>query len=301
MRKIYLYWVVFVGLFTLALMPIEAKNKRVVMLALDGVSVEGFKQAHTPNLDKLLAEGALSLTTRVVMPSMTQANWTSQLTGSGPEQHGVYTNDWQLDKAVLPPVDKDEKGYYPSLFKVLKDNVKGMKTAFCYNWGNLINPYNKDYLDAVIYDEDGTRMPYCDKAFDFIIANRDQPMVVFLYTGHTDIAGHTHKWMSPEYLKAIEEADGQIGAFLDKMDQEGLLEDTYFMLLSDHGGLGYEHGGMTVDEMIVPWGIVGPRIKKGFEIKEPNNTVNTASVILKLFNVKQPLCWTGEVPMSIFR
>ena len=271
------------------------------MLALDGVSVEGFKQARTPILDSLLAAGALSLTTRVVMPSMTQANWTSQLTGSAPEQHGVYTNDWQLDKIILPPVDKDAKGYYPSLFKVLKDNVKGIKTAFYYNWGNLINPYNKEYLDAVIYDGDETRIPYCDKAFDFIVVHKDQPTVVFLYTGHIDDAGHTHKWMSPEYLKAIEEADEQIGVFLDKLSQVDLLEDTYFMFLSDHGGWEYNHGGMTVEEMTVPWGIVGPRIKKGFEIKEPNNTVNTASVILKLFNVKQPLCWTGEVPMSIFR
>ena len=52
--------------------------------------------------------------------------------------------------------------------------------------------------------------------------------------------------------------------------------------------------------MIVPWIIEGPGIKKGFTIEEANNTVNTASTVLKLFGVEQPLCWTGEVPMSIF-
>lgn len=89
------------------------------------------------------------------------------------------------------------------------------------------------------------------------------PTLVFLYSVHTDHAGHAHKWMSAEYIKSIEEADIQIGAFIDKMKKEGLYEDTYFMFLSDHGGIGHGHGGFSVDEMIVPWGITGPDIKKG--------------------------------------
>ena len=52
------------------------RAKRVVILALDGISVPGFIQAQTPHLDTLLAEGALSTDTRVVMPSVTLSNWT---------------------------------------------------------------------------------------------------------------------------------------------------------------------------------------------------------------------------------
>lgn len=74
------------------------------------------------------------------------------------------------------------------------------------------------------------------------------------------------------------------------------------MFLSDHGGIEFGHGGVTVDEMIVPWGITGPGIKKkGFKIEQPNNTVNTASTILYLLGVKQPLAWTGQVPLSVFK
>mgnify|MGYP002687603458 FL=1 len=118
---------------------------------------------------------------------------------------------------------------------------------------------------------------------------------------HTDHAGHQHKWMSPEYIHSIEEADVEIGKLLDKMKQEGLYEDTHFMFLTDHGGIEYGHGGVSVDEMIVPWGITGPKIVKGLKIEEPNNTVNTASVILRLFRVDQPACWTGEIPSTIFK
>ena len=107
--------------------------------------------------------------------------------------------------------------------------------------------------------------------------------------------------MSPEYIRSIEEADVEIGKFLDKMKQEDLYEDTHFMFLTDHGGVGHGHGGVSTDEMIVPWGITGPRIARGLKIEEPNNTVNTASLILRLFRVDQPASWTGEIPSTIFK
>lgn len=289
------------GMLLLTSLTISAKPKRVIMIALDGISVEGYQKANTPNLDALMAEGALSLTTRVAMPSVTLPNWTSHLTGSGPEQHGVVNNGWKIDKFVLPAVETDTEGYYPSVFTILKEEMSEIKTAFYYNWINLFYPYNKKYFDEVSYLEKDEYIPNYQKAINFIARNQDKPTVVFLYSVHTDNAGHRHKWMSPEYIHSIEEADVQIGKFINEMKEKGLYKDTHFMFLSDHGGINNGHGGVTTNEMIVPWGITGPKIKKGFKIKEPNNTVNTASVILRLFKIKQPLSWTGEVPESIFK
>lgn len=277
------------------------KAKRVVMIALDGVSVAGVQNASTPNLDALLNGGSVSYSTRVVMPSVTLPNWTSQLLGAGPEVHGVHNNGWTLNNIQLEAVEVDVDGYFPSVFKVLKDNVKGMKTAFYYNWAELINPYNKKYFDEAIFYKDDAYIPAYDAAFKFIEENRKNPTVVFLYSGHTDNAGHAHKWESEKYIQSIEEADIQIGVLINKLKEADLFKDTHFMFLSDHGGIEYGHGGMTPNEMIVPWGIAGPGIRSNFSITEPNNTVNTASVILKLFKVKQPLSWTGEVIESIFK
>ena len=64
------------------------------------------------------------------MPSVTLPNWTSHLTGSGPELHGVVDNSWTIDKFKLPAVETDSDGYYSSVFKVLKDKKEGIKTAF---------------------------------------------------------------------------------------------------------------------------------------------------------------------------
>ena len=237
--------------------------KRIVLISLDGICVDGYLKAKTPNLDALMAEGSLSLDTRVVMPSVTLPNWTSHLCGSGPEQHGVVDNSWEISKFVLPAIETDSKGYYPSVFKVLKEALPQAKTAFYYNWINLFYPYNKQYLDEVSYLEEDAYVPNYEKALSFLMENRKNPTLAFLYSVHTDHAGHKHKWMSPEYIQSIEEADVEIGKFIDKMKQEGLYKDTHFMFLTDHGGIEYGHGGVNTDEMIVPWGITGPGIKRG--------------------------------------
>mgnify|MGYP000010587127 FL=1 len=289
------------ALTTKAFAAAPKRAKRIVLISLDGICVAGFKQAKTPHLDALLAEGVLSTKTRVVMPSVTLPNWTSHLTGSGPEQHGVTDNAWTVSKHKLPAIEKDNEGYYPSIFSVLKEAMPQIKTAFYYNWGPLINPYNRRHLDEIGFLEKDAYIENYEKAFNFLIENQQSPTLVFLYSVHTAHAGHQHKWMSPEYIHSIEEADVEIGKLLDKMKQEGLYEDTHFMFLTDHGGIEYGHGGVSVDEMIVPWGITGPKIVKGLKIEEPNNTVNTASVILRLFRVDQPACWTGEIPSTIFK
>lgn len=279
---------------------IRSLAKRVVMLSLDGICVEGFQKATTPNLDILMRQGAFSMDTRVVMPSVTLPNWTSHLTGSGPEQHGVFNNAWKLDKSTYPPAGQDKDGYYPSIFQIMKERLPICKTAFYFNWAPLVYPYNKKYLDEVGFLKNDAYIPNYEKAIQFIKKNKELPTIVFLYSVHTDHAGHKYKWMSDEYILSIEEADKQIGLFLKELSREGLYKDTHFMFLTDHGGIGTGHGGTSAAEMIVPWGIAGPGIKQNYHIIEPNNTVNTAPIILRLFGQEVPLEWTGETIESIF-
>ena len=274
------------------------KAKRVIIFTFDGIRPDGLAQAKTPNIDALIAGGSASFTTRDVMPSITMPNYTSHLCGAGPEVHGVVNNDWKLDNHSLPAIETDEDGYFPSVFKVLHEN--GIKTAYYWNWGPLIYPINQKWLDDKLEAADEEYNVLCDRAMEYISANRDSKMFVFLYNLHTDHIGHTYAWMSPEYIKSIEEGDEQVGRVVDFLKKEGLFEESHLMFISDHGGINYGHGGTTPEEMTVPWVIQGPGIKKGFTIDEPNNTVNTASTVLRLFGIDQPLCWTGEVPMSIF-
>ncbi|WP_295712765.1 ectonucleotide pyrophosphatase/phosphodiesterase [Mucilaginibacter sp.] len=299
-----IFSVLFLLIFTFPYDAVKAQTKstRVLIFGLDGFSAEGFKVAKHPNLDKMIADGVLSLTTRPVMPSITLPNWTSHLTGSGPEEHGITSNDWTLEKHSLASIDTDQEGYYPSIFKLLKDQVPGVKTAYYYNWKELINPINKKYLDEISFEDSDRCQANYAKAYDFIVKNQKNPTLVFLYNGYTDDVGHDYGWMTPPYIKAIEDADITIGKLLDRLKTAGLYKGTHFLLITDHGGINKGHGGISMNEMQVPWAVTGPQIKKRGLITEFNSNENTALILAKIFGVKEiPDSWTGAIPKGIFK
>lgn len=295
-----IYYAVLIALVLTNLSAIA--QKRVVIIGLDGFSAEGFKAIKHPHIDKMVADGVLSLTTRPVMPSVTLPNWTSHLTGSGPEEHGVTNNAWTVQKHELQAIETDQDGYYPSIFKVLKEKDPQTKIGYYYNWAELINSINKKYLDEISFEENDGYVSNYQKAFDFVVKHKDEPTLVFLYNVSTDHAGHKYKWMSPEYIKAVEEADIAIGDLLDKLKNAKLYTSTHFILMTDHGGIGNGHGGTSMNEMQVPWAITGPQIKKLGLIADYNSNKNTALVIAHIFGCKElPKSWTGVAIKSIFK
>jgi len=290
-------------LFLFVSICINVHAQRVVIIGIDGFSTEGFNGSKHPNIDKLFEKGLITLSSRPVIPSVTLPNWTSHLTGQGPEEHGITANNWTLAKHPLQAIETDADGYTPSIFKVLKDKKPDSKTAFYYNWAELINPINKKYLDEVSFEENDKYQNNYAKALKFIGENRNDPTLVFLYSVHVDHAGHGHGWMSPEYVTAIEEVDGEIGNFINQLKEQQLYEDTYFLLLSDHGGIAKGHGGVTMNEMQVPFGITGKKIKNlGKTDAFFNSNRNTSWILAKLFGLKNiPRSWTGIAPTEIFR
>lgn len=291
----------FLLIFCCLILNVQAQ--RVVIIGLDGFSTEGFKGSKHSNIDQLFEKGTLTLSTRPVMPSVTLPNWTSHLTGQGPEEHGVTANNWTLANHPLKAIETDQDGYSPSIFKLLKENKANAKTAYYYNWAELINPINKKYLDEVSFEKDDKYDGNYAKALIFLEKNRNDPTLVFLYSVHTDHAGHSHNWMSPQYISAIEEADSAIGSFINNLKQQKLYDDTYFLLITDHGGIAKGHGGVTMNEMQIPWGITGKKIKN-LSVTDSffNSNKNTSLVLAKIFGLKNiPKSWTGSAPKEIFK
>ena len=78
-------------------------TKRVILIGIAGVSAEAFQYANTPVIDKLISQGAISLKTRGVIPSESGPDWVSVLSGAGPVQHGVFSNNWSLSNQAIEP------------------------------------------------------------------------------------------------------------------------------------------------------------------------------------------------------
>ncbi len=76
---------------------------RVLLIGIDGIGADSFQITATPYLMQLVREGALSIKARSVMPTVSTPSWGSILTGAGPEQHGMTSNDWRLDNYTIVP------------------------------------------------------------------------------------------------------------------------------------------------------------------------------------------------------
>lgn len=90
-----------------------------------------------------------------------------------------------------------------------------------------------------------------EMAVKFAEKHKNDPTLIFLYSVHTDHEGHKHNWMSPEYLTAIEDADKAIGELVTNLKSKEIYNDTHFLLIINHGGMGGGHGVMSPEEMNV--------------------------------------------------
>ena len=82
--------------------------------------------------------------------------------------------------------------------------------------------------------------------------------------------------------------DNALQAIVDAVEEAGMLEETIFVLVSDHGGKEKGHGGPTLDEMETPIVFYGKGVKSDFEIPESTMVYDIASTTGYMFVVNQP-------------
>lgn len=275
----------------------RAVSQRIILIGIDGVGISGFQNARTPTLDALARTGALSLKTRAVMPTVSAPNWGSHLLGAGPEQHGITNNGWTTSNHTLEPTSSDENGYFPSVFSIIREQIPGAMTGFFYDWEALADLYNLSYIDKVEFSK-GFEETFA-KVTPWVIAN--DPDFTFIYMGHPDGEGHAHQWGSKEYIKAIEDVDAALNQFIKALKEAGLFENTHIIVVSDHGGVNYGHGGVSMEEFETPWIISGPGVISDRVIEQPNDVANTASTIAYLMGLEQPIAWTGSPVYGAFK
>ena len=289
--------VVIIGWITGCKKHSDSKVKHVFLIGIDGMGISGFEKANTPALDKLVRNGAISLTTRGVMPTISGPNWSSHLLGAGPEQHGITSNSWTVDNYSIEATIKDEDGYFPSVFTLFHEQKPELKTAFFYDWDALANFYNTKFINKVEFSK--TFEETFRKATPWIMDNK--PDFSFIYIGHPDEVGHEYSWGSDEYIKAIEDVDAALGSFFISLEEAGMFSSSVFVVVTDHGGNEQGHGGLSMEEIEIPWIISGPGIIEDRLIEQPNNVFNTAATIGYLFGLQQPEEWIGQSVLGAFK
>lgn len=278
----------------IAAQPTAAKH--VILIGIDGVSAEGFQYANTPVINSLISQGVVSLKTRGVMPAISAPNWATILSGAGPEQHGVTSNNWSLVNQGFEPTVKDADGYFASIFTVIRKQIPKAVTAMFYDWEWLGAFVNKKYISKEQYIQG--HIMITSVALNYI--KKEKPVFTYIYYGYPDETGHSKGFNTKEYYQSIHEIDTEIGKIFTGIQEYGMDKNTTIIITSFHGGIGFGYGGESMLEIEVPWVIIGPGIKKNVMLESPNDLANTAPTIAKILGIKTPPEWIGKPVNDVF-
>jgi len=227
-------------------------QRNAVLFFVDGVDWAVYRQMLTagelPNIQRyLVARGASVERMVTVVPSITYAVTTTFVTGLVPGHHGILGNKF-FDRDRLLYVDYNTTETYrdlaqdfiaPTIYEILDDKfsvtIQTPLRRGAYrridNWASsgirwFFNQITEiDCLTAERFERIGK------------IARKAQrwPEFIFAYMPATDEMGHRYGPNSRRYRSALKNVDEQIGRICKALADNGLLEHTYLVFLSDHG------------------------------------------------------------------
>jgi predicted AlkP superfamily pyrophosphatase or phosphodiesterase len=269
----------------------------VVVVGIDGLRGDAVEQAQTPNMHKLMVQGASTLKAKAVFPTVSSPNWASIIMGATPKTHRIFSNDWQPGQT--PP--------FPTIFDAIHARYKKAHIAVAYEWGGFGRLFNHDAVDfdatsllnAVKPDPNTTPAQAVTRAAVDII-KKDKPTLTFVHLDLVDHAGHASGYGTPEYLTVVGEADRYLGEILKAIADAGVADKTVVIVVADHGGKEKSHGAPSPEETYVPWIVAGPRIAAGKMLVEPVSVAQTAPTIARILRVKCPKVWTEKPVIEAF-
>ena len=98
----------------------------------------------------------------------------------------------------------------------------------------------------------------------------------------------------------MEELDSYLAEIIAAIKEAGIYDDSIIIVTSDHGGIGYGHGGQSMMEMETPFIIAGKNIKQGGEFSEVMLQQDTAHTLAEAFGLKVPQMWSGNSMSQVF-
>ena len=271
------------------------KYSHVIVIGVDGAGA-WFKDADTSNFDRIFANGAVTYKALSSKPTISAECWGSMLIGVGPEVHKL-TNK-RVSRLPYPIWSE-----FPTVFRrIRKAYPKAELGSYC-DW----NPITKGIVEKFIRVSHRTAR---DKKLTPIICDyieKKKPDFLFVHFDSTDGSGHKNGYGTANHLKAISEVDKLIGDVYISICKAGIVDDTLFMIIADHGGTvdekgGGSHGGWTDAEKYVTFAAAGKGVCSG-EICEMNIR-DLAAIVLYALGVDAPPFdekgWTSQIPEGIF-
>jgi arylsulfatase A-like enzyme len=246
----------------------------VVIVSVDGLRPDIITDDLMPRHVKLMKQGVTARVASTVQLSDTLPSHAAMLSGRGVKAHGLSWNSY-----------KENRGYIkvPTVFSAARKH--GLSTAMIVGKQKLrhiAGPENVDYFERPSYLCGGV----AKRAGEYF--HEKQPDLLFVHFSDPDEYGHSHGWMSKEYILAARHSDECLGKVLDAIDASPIASSTLVIVTADHGGEHRHHSnGRDAVNSHIPWIARGPGIKPGTVIEEPVITYDTAATTLAALGLAQ--------------
>ncbi len=248
-------------------------QQHVIVISYDAFSKDNWDSAcQQPNMARLLENGTYTTEMKSVYPTLTYVIHSSYVTGMYPNKHGVYHNNPL--QPFVPEQDQDWHWFRsdikkPTIYEAVRD--QGMTVAGIL-WpvtGKANIQYNIPEIKAVKNENQalkilksgsklftigmelkygkyrkGIEQPYLD---DFItrcavdtIKNK-KPNLLLMHLIDLDDTKHALGTKGPHIEQVIERMDKRIGNLMEAVEEAGILQQTTFIIVGDHGQLDVQY------------------------------------------------------------
>lgn len=261
----------------------------VVYMCFDAMSAIGVQRAETPNFNRLIENGAVSMHTRCGLPSNSSPNWMTIASAAPFEMTGVLDNDVTPRNGTAVPAIKNAIGFFPTIFEYIREQKPDAKIYFFgeSSWATAM--YDMTPFDVIVPEGSKEKISPDDaihRAADAFVT--DKPDILFVEIDVPDHEGHTWGHEHQNYLDCLHHMDELVGDFVRKLEDNGMMKNTVIVITADHGGYKKGHGGSTMEELEVPVIMYGGPVTKGKVMEHVNMNYDTPATVAGLLGVELP-------------
>ena len=262
--------------------------KHVVVVGIDGAGNFYRKDENcAPNIRKFMEQGYSCDMCLTAVPTDSGQCWSTMLMGVTSKIHGIHNDKIS---AATQSLATDE---HPTLYRIIRESMPDAVLGCFSNW----NPINYGLVD----DEQTTKATgedegLCERICEYV--KTQKPNFLFIQFDSVDGAGHAHGYGSPLHLNQINICDGYAGRIYEAYREAGILEDTLFIVTTDHGGYGRGHGSDTDEEKFVFFVMVGKTVNR---VKVPfMQTRSIPAITTYALGIPGNANWQSYLPEGAF-
>ena len=224
-------------------------KRKVLIIGVDGCRADALKQeidsGRAPNLGWISSHGFATFDSWHEDITISGPSWSSIMCGVYHLKHGVTGNTYSGSNYNQYP-------YFTTHAKEIDSTFKFIQYT---EWAPMSNDVYNDNWDQKIIGTDGYSQGTGAAAVGLIAdPNVD---LLFTYFDHVDLTGHASGFSpaNPAYCQAIDTVDVQVGNIFNAMRARPTYaqEDWLVLIVTDHGGTGTTHGGVSYVERHIWW------------------------------------------------